>query len=116
MRAAEMQSLRAQLNDRKAELNDRLSRITANVRRGYDADSKERAKEMEDNEVVDALGNETRRELAMISHTLQRIDSGDFGRCEECGEEIGDERLRAHPYATVCIDCASFAEQHRRPV
>ena len=104
--------LRVALEEKKDELTARLERITANVRRGYHADSKERAKEMEDAEVVDALGNETRRELVMISDTLRRIEAGEYGRCEECGAEIRDERLRAQPYATVCIDCASFAEQY----
>ncbi len=40
------------------ELTARLDHITANLRRGYEADSKERAKQLEDSEVVDALGYE----------------------------------------------------------
>ena len=85
------------------------------MRRGYHPDSKERAKEMEDSEVVDALGNEAREEIAKISAALRRMDSGDFGKCVECGGEIARERLEAHPYAHVCIDCARFDEQRRGP-
>lgn len=106
-------ALRRQLEHKKAELLARLERITANLRRGYEADSKERALQLENSEVVDALGNEARAELVKISATLQRIDSGDYGICAECGLEIDRNRLAVHPYAQECIDCAEFSE-HRR--
>jgi DnaK suppressor protein len=107
------EALRLQLESKKAELTARLERITANLRRGYDADSKERAKEMEDNEVVDALGNEARDELAKISAALKRFESGEFGICVECGVEIEPARLDAYSYADECIECAEIDEQKR---
>ncbi len=56
-------SLRSALLKKKEEVTARLERITANLRRGYEADSKERAIQLEDSEVVDALGNEARLDL-----------------------------------------------------
>ena len=106
-------ALRQQLETKKTELLTRLERITANLRRGYEADSKERALQLENSEVVDALGNEARAEIAKISATLRRIESGDYGICTECGMDIARNRLAVHPYAEECIDCAEFAE-HRR--
>jgi RNA polymerase-binding protein DksA len=103
---------------KKAELEARLGRITTNVRRGYHADSGERAKEMEDSEVVDALGNEAREEIQKISAALERIDRGAYGICPECGVDIDSARLEAYPYAEDCIDCAKeeeFVAAHRRP-
>ena len=79
MSAASHEALRAELEQKKQELSARLERISANLRRGYEADSKERAKELEDNEVVDALGNEARTEIAKISAALRRLDAGEFG-------------------------------------
>jgi len=102
--------LRDELLRKKDELTVRLERITANLRRGYEADSKERAKQLEDSEVVDALGNEARIELGKISAALSRIDSGDFGSCTECRSSIDQGRLKAYPYATECIDCATMDE------
>ena len=110
---ASFDELRLRLEQKKDELTSRLERITANLRRGYEADSKERAKQMEDNEVVDALGNEARDELTKITAALQRMDSGDYGICIECGLEIDAGRLEAYPYAQECIDCARF-DEHRR--
>ena len=103
-------ALRSQLEAKKNELISRLERVTENVRRGYEADSEERAKQMEDHEVVDALGNDARAEINKITAAIARIDSGDYGICNECGLEIKDSRMAVHPYAEFCIDCARFEE------
>lgn len=112
MLAENQAALRSVLEAKKSELETRLERITANLRRGYHPDSKERAKELEDSEVVDALGNEARQELDKVSSALRRLDSGDYGACVECGDQIAEERLKAYPYADSCIDCAR--EDRRR--
>lgn len=104
---------RARLEKKKEELHGRLNRVTANLRRGHDPDSKERAKELEDSEVVDALGNEARTEIAKINEALRRMEADEYGICDECGSDIDAGRLEAHPYARKCIDCARF-EEHRR--
>jgi len=38
---------------------------------------------------------------------LERIESGDFGYCEDCGEEIPGRRLELDPTARRCVSCAS---------
>lgn len=103
--------LHEELLRKKEELTERLERITANLRRGYEADSKERAKQLEDSEVVDALGNEARSEITKISLALARMDSGQFDTCIDCGLPIDEGRLIAYPYALECIDCARLDEQ-----
>lgn len=113
MSAATIKALRKELEAKKQELSERLARISANVRRGYEADSKERAKQQEDSEVVDALGNEARAEIAKITAALRRMDSGDYGVCTACGLRIEAGRLEAHPYADECIDCAEFDEKRK---
>jgi DnaK suppressor protein len=42
--------------------------------------------------------------LAKIEAALRRIDDGTYGICENCGQPIGEERLEAMPWATLCID------------
>jgi len=105
--------LRAELVAKKLELSERLERISANLQRGFDADSKEMAKELEDSEVVDALGNEAREEIAKISAALMRLDNGRYGTCSECAEPIEADRMRAYPYADECIECATFDERRK---
>jgi DnaK suppressor protein len=105
--------LRAEVLAKKKELSGRLERITANLQRAYNADSKEMAKELEDSEVVDALGNEAREEIAKISAALLRLDNGRYGICSECAEPIEAARMKVYPYADECIECATFDERRR---
>jgi len=42
--------------------------------------------------------------LIEIDAALARIDAGTYGLCAACGGPIGEERLEAVPYATLCID------------
>lgn len=37
---------------------------------------------------------------------LARLDEGEFGTCEDCGEEIAEARLTLDPGITRCISCA----------
>jgi RNA polymerase-binding protein DksA len=39
-----------------------------------------------------------------VEAALGRIEAGTFGTCVVCGKPIGEERLEAVPYATLCID------------
>ena len=56
---------------------------------------------------VAALLEQARAHLAAIDQALGRLDAGDYGRCEVCGQPIAPERLAARPTATRCVACAS---------
>jgi DnaK suppressor protein len=49
-------------------------------------------------------------ELRRIKSALSRLESGDYGFCDECGEAISPQRLNIDPSATLCIGCANKAE------
>ena len=49
--------------------------------------------------------------LGRIEVSLERLEDGTYGQCEECGARIPKTRLNAIPYATLCIKCASELEQ-----
>jgi DnaK suppressor protein len=51
-----------------------------------------------------------RKLILKIKEALARIEEGTFGTCEECGEEISEERLKARPMTTLCIECKTKAE------
>ncbi len=46
------------------------------------------------------------QELQRIDAALKRLDTGDFGYCMTCDEEIDLRRLELDPTVTLCIDCA----------
>lgn len=104
------EEVRDALIAKQQELTLRLENIKNNITRGRSADSQEQAQELENAEVVDALGNEARHELHLIAKALDQIKNGTYGNCSDCGKSIPPERLRAYPFAERCIDCATRAE------
>jgi RNA polymerase-binding protein DksA len=109
--------IREELLAKQAELVTRLERLKENLTSGRSADSQEQAQELENAEVVDALGNEARTEIAKIARALEQIKNGTYGTCGDCGETIPMARLEAQPFADRCIRCATAAEAEaaRRP-
>ncbi len=57
-----------------------------------------------------------RKLILKIREALGRIDDESYGICEECGEEISEQRLKARPVTTLCIECktAQEAEENQR--
>ena len=51
-------------------------------------------------------GRRREQELVRIGGALKRIETGDFGYCAICDEEIGEKRLLHDPAFTTCIGCA----------
>jgi DnaK suppressor protein len=52
--------------------------------------------------------------LKKIDKALQKIESGDYGNCESCGEAIGVKRLEARPVTDLCIRCKEEQEARER--
>jgi len=65
-----------------------------------------------------ALREDAMLKVQAIDHAMQRIENGNYGLCEVCGEEIPLERLQAVPYTTQCVRCRAKVEEpsHRKNV
>ena len=50
------------------------------------------------------------QQLKQVRQALQRIESGEYGYCQECGEPILFARLQVQPFARLCVDCQSASE------
>jgi len=48
--------------------------------------------------------------IKKIRQALERMDTGAYGICDSCGEDISIKRLKARPVTTQCIDCKSKEE------
>jgi len=55
-----------------------------------------------------------RKLIGKIKDALERIDSGTFGICESCEEDISEQRLKARPVTTLCIDCKKKQEDEEK--
>ncbi len=100
--------------DRKAQIEARIAELTAQVQKISDdldqpltADLEDQAIDLEDDEVLERLGQANQQELRLLNDALKRIDDGSYGICAKCGEDISQERLDAVPYAMICRNCAA---------
>jgi DnaK suppressor protein len=48
--------------------------------------------------------------IKKIRHSLEAIECEGYGICEDCGEDISIERLKARPVTSFCIPCKSKRE------
>ena len=55
-----------------------------------------------------------RAALLQIEKALGKLSVGVFGLCEDCGQNIENKRLKARPFAALCIDCMEEHEGPRR--
>jgi DnaK suppressor protein len=64
-----------------------------------------------DQELTLSLMKSEEETLGQIEASLERIEDGSYGWCQECGGKIPKTRLDAIPYATLCVKCASQQEE-----
>lgn len=103
-----------QLLTLRTELDARVGGIKNDMAKLLDHDFAEQAVELENGEVLDALGTEAVEEISEINNALMRIEEGDYGNCLDCNAEIPMARLIARPYSSCCIACAQKREAPAR--
>ena len=54
-----------------------------------------------------ALSAQARAAIEQIDRAIEKIHDGSYGKCDTCGTTIPKERLRALPYAALCVKCKS---------
>jgi DnaK suppressor protein len=62
-------------------------------------------------ELLISMSANDRRLLALIDEALQRIETGGFGECVNCGEPVQEKRLEAVPWARFCLKCQDLQER-----
>lgn len=58
-----------------------------------------------------ALAANAREMLVQDERALERLDTGTYGLCENCGNAIGKARMQAFPRATLCVECKQKQER-----
>jgi RNA polymerase-binding protein DksA len=113
-----LDATKAVLERRLAELQERRERIARHTRHRDEPlppDFAEQAVELENGETLVALDREVSAEIREIERALRRVADGSYGSCTECGDAIGEERLKALPFAGLCIECANGNTPDQRP-
>lgn len=95
-------------NDHPGSMEDETGEINAS---GADNHLGDTATVTYDRELDQGLEESAEDILAKIDAALKKIEEGTYGMCENCGQPIGEERLEAMPWATLCIDCKRREER-----
>jgi DnaK suppressor protein len=110
LKTIELNKFRETLKTRQAELsNGRQNREALAIE--TTADELDRIQQAQERDfAMGAIDRDSLR-LREIRAALERIDSGSFGVCLDCEEEIAAKRLAAVPWTALCIACQEAAER-----
>ncbi len=116
MKQRDLKQLRKLLNEKLEELIAEADRTVNGMDDGKEnfPDPTDRASLESNRNFTLRIRDRERKLMGKIQEAIARIDDGTYGTCEECGERIGLDRLRARPVTTLCIDCKSLQEARER--
>lgn len=87
------------------------SKLDAKIEVDVSGDDVDKAQGDAINQISKNMSLRNIKKVNDIKNALQRIEQGTFGYCEDCGEKIGEKRLKVKPDATMCISCAEAYER-----
>ena len=119
MRQRDLTLFRKILEERKRELLQEAERAVGTMNNESEeafADPTDRAALESDRNFLLRMRDRERKLIGKINEAFERIGDGSYGRCEECGGEIGIERLKARPVTTLCIGCKSAQEAREQKI
>jgi DnaK suppressor protein len=109
----ERRRLRQELSEMEQHQVKTEEKPVADVSGSYDDDLVDVATETFEREKGLALESSVQGMLQMVEDALRRARSGTYGVCDGCGRLIDANRLRAIPYARLCIKCKEREERLR---
>jgi RNA polymerase-binding protein DksA len=106
-------SFRQRLEEERENLIAQMERlrVTEQDNPGYSTHIADDATEVFENAKNHALRRNLQRLLVQVNDALEKSDKGTYGLCEDCGGKIDRARLKALPYATLCIHCQQQRER-----
>jgi DnaK suppressor protein len=99
----------------KEELIEEIAanmKVESDVLKSEIGDTFDLAVDERDREMTLLLCDRDQEKLIAIEEVLKKIKDGTYGICEECGKEINKARLKAMPFAKLCVSCKSRIEKY----
>ena len=118
MRKVKLEQYRKLLQTKQSEIMQNFSKSKAESRSAGDdgtEDYIDYAVNSYAKEFLLSLTDLERQQLVLIQESLVRIRTGEYGNCQQCGEEIITKRLDAAPWARHCVRCQELEEQGLLP-
>ena len=113
-KAGQFDTHRKALEEKQREMIDTFNRDRAAGNAPNDdgiQDLADKAASTYSKELNFSLSDADRIMLQQIEEALERINTGEFGTCANCGTVIGEKRMQAIPWTPFCIDCQELQEQ-----
>ncbi len=116
--AADLAEIRGQLQDELSEMQLEYDRSISQLddltqsQDGAGDDQADAGSKAFEREQAQSIAANRHLLIVQIQHAIERIDSGTYGICEDCGKPIPKARLKALPMATLDADCKARAERH----
>ena len=88
-----------------------LARLRGQMQTEIEHDADEGDPDIYEREKLLAVIRTLEDKLESLDYALKALDNGQYGICERCGNEIGAERLKAIPGATLCVKCKAATEK-----
>ena len=116
MSAAQLAFFRTKLETLRAEVLGHAQRAADELRGEITlfADPADRATVEEEHGLEQRTRERERKLLKLMAQAIARIDSGDYGWCEETGDPIGIARLLARPMANLTVEAQQRREVRER--
>ncbi len=116
MERERLEFFRELLNERLRTILEEAEKTVKGMTNDRDSfpDPTDRANLETDRNFLLRIRDRERKLIGKIKEALARIEDRTFGICEECGEDISEERLKARPVTTLCIDCKTKAEEEEK--
>jgi RNA polymerase-binding protein DksA len=113
---AQLEAERGDLQQQESELEENSfegtqSDLTGEV--GLDEDFADAGTATFDRERDLSIRNNMRDLIEQITRAIRKIDEGTYGTCENCGNPIDAQRIKALPHALLCLDCKRREERTR---
>ena len=109
------QEMEKTLLDMKSALQSKISKSDTDFKNlvgtGGTGDSVDIASDDLASKKMEAIGKIDAGRLNAINQAIVRIRNGKYGVCAMCGKKIPEERLRAIPYALLCMPCKRKSER-----
>jgi DnaK suppressor protein len=117
LKEKQLDEFRSLLEDEKSKLLEKAMHTLKNeieLSKDDMSDEADLASALTDQSLSLRLRGRERTLIDKIDHALKRIDSGEFGTCVVCEDDIDKKRLLARPVTTMCIACKEEQERRER--
>lgn len=115
MSSAQLDFFRRKLKELESELRTNAGETTEHLRETVLVpDPADRATIEEEHALELRTRDRERKLIKKVQQALARIDSGEYGFCEETGEPIGLQRLLARPTATLSVEAQQRREMRQK--